>query len=85
MDEKERIIHRFRNHDPTTFTLEMLTKEEWAVLEEHYNEQATKVANLESINKWVKLTNILSNGLLSTKEKVKIINLVLSRVPKDLK
>lgn len=85
MDELERIANKFKGQDPATMDPDILTQEEWAILQEHYNERAVKVANLKSIHEWVTLTNLLPDGLLSAAEKVEMIKLVLSRVPKDLK
>ena len=85
MDEREKLIKRLVTHDPATLTDDMFTKEEWAILQEHHNEMAMKVANMESIQKWVMLTNLLPDGLLSSEEKVAVIRLVMSRFPKDLK
>jgi hypothetical protein len=85
MDELERIVDILSKQDPATLTDDSLTKEEWAVLTEHYNEMAIKVANLKSIKQWVTLTNSLPHGILNPEEKVEMIKLVLSRVPKDLR
>lgn len=85
MNELERIANILKGQDPATLDPDILTREEWAVLEEHYNEQVVKVANLRSIKQWVTLTNLLPNGILTPEEKVEIIERALSRVPRDLK
>lgn len=84
MDELERIANKLKGQNMATVSPDFLTPEEWAILQEHYNEQAVKTANLESIMQWVHLTNYLPDGILSATEKVEMIKLVLSRVPKDL-
>lgn len=85
MEELQRIANKLKGHDPATLTPDVFTEEEWAIMQEHYNEQVVKVTNLESIQKWVNLTNYLPNGILSPDEKMEMIKLVMSRVPKDWK
>lgn len=85
MLDNEKIRRIFATQDPATFTDDTFTPEEWAMMQEQYNELATKTANLKSINEWVRLTNALPNGILTPEEKVEIMQLVLSRVPKDLR
>lgn len=79
----ERIANKLKGQDPATMEPDILTEGEWAILQEHYNEQVIKVTNLESIMKWVDLTNYLPNGILTPDEKVEMIKLVMSRIPED--
>ncbi len=83
MDWKE--IERKLAGDPSTFTHETFTPEEWAALTERMNERKSRAATLEAIHEWANRTVMLPSGLLSDEEKVDLIKLVMNRLPDDLK
>lgn len=83
MDWKE--IERKLAGDPSTFTNETFTPEEWAAMTERINERKSRAVTLEAIDEWINRTVMLPSGLLSDEEKMDLIKLVMDRLSDDLK